>query len=155
MDEQNINHQNRNTIRTDESIVAGQVEKFKKLFKVLAILVVFLVSLSLPIYIAHKTEIRARIIRVKMDMGQLKNWAMVYELEHSNYNGLDKDLEINRVFNDIKSMGGNAYIWVSKDNKKYCCQTSFSDKNLGSWCVDYTGSVGSNGKCDKNNIQCK
>ena len=155
MDEQNINHQNRDTIRTDESVVSGQVEKIKKLFKVLAVLVVFFSSLSLPIYIAHKTEMRAKEMRVKMDMGQLKNWTTIYLINNNSYKGLDKDSEINRVFNDIEAMGGNVDIWVSKDTRRYCCQANFSNKEFESWCVDYTGNVRNDKKCDLNNIQCK
>ena len=155
MDEQNINHQNRDPIRTDKSVVSGQVEKIKKLFKVLAVLIVFFTSLSVPIYIAHKTEMRAKEMRVRMDMGQLKNLATIYLINNNSYKGLDKDSEINKVFSDIELMGGNADIWVSKDTKRYCCQASFLDEKLGLWCVDYAGNVRSNEKCDLNNIQCK
>lgn len=155
MDKQNFNRQNRDSLRTDESVVAGQSEKIKKFFKALAVLVVFFSSFSVPFYLSYQTQERAKEARIKMDMGQLKNWAMVYELQNNDYEGLENDKEIKRVFEDIKSMGGNAYIFVSKDHKKYCCQTNFLDKRFGSWCVDYTGRVGNDGKCDKNNIQCQ
>ncbi|MCK9445884.1 hypothetical protein M0Q50_03230 [bacterium] len=155
MDEQNTNHQNGDLIRTDESVVTGQVEKIKRLFRALAVLVVFISSFSVPVYVSYKTQTMAKEMRVRMDMGQLKNWAIIYKLEHNDYDGFKNDPEITRVFNDIKLMGGEAYIFVSNDAKKYCCQTNFIDKSFGSWCVDYTGNVGSNGKCGKNNIQCK
>ena len=155
MDEQNINRQNRDTIRTDESVVSGEVQKIRRFFKALAVLAVFAASLSVPIYVSYKTQIRAQEIRIKMDMGQLKNWATVYELEHDDYNGLDRDSEITRVFEDIKSMGGDAHIFISKDAKKYCCQTKFSNKSLDSWCVDYTGNIGGDGKCEEGNVRCK
>jgi len=155
MDKQNTNYQNRDFIRTDESIISGETQKIKKFFKALAVLVVFFSSLSVPIFISYKTQMKAQEIRIKMDMGQIKNWATIYQLKNNNYYGLDRDSEINRVFEDIKLMGGEARIFVSKDARKYCCQAKFSDNSFGSWCVDYTGSVGGNGKCEEDNIQCK
>jgi len=155
MDQQNLNRQNRDAVRTDESIVAGESEKIKKFFKALAVLVVFFSSFSVPIYLSYKTQEKAKEMRVKMEMGQLRNWAMIYELENKDYDGLDNNVEIKKVFESIKSMGGNAYIFVSADHKRYCCQTNFLNKSLGSWCVDYTGNIGRDGNCDKNNVQCK
>jgi len=132
-----------------------QSQIIKKFFKILAVLIVFVSSLSVPMYLSYKTESDARKMRVRMDMGQLKNWAILYSIEHGDYAGIEDEPEIKRVFTDIKAMGGYAFIFASKDNKKYCCQTNFLNKELGSWCVDHTGSVGGNGKCDINNVQCK
>lgn len=155
MDQQNINSQNRDLVRADESIIAGQSEKIKKFFQALAVLVVFFSSLSMPLYLSYKAQGKAKQVRVKMEMGQLKNWGMIYQIENGSYNGLSNDPEIKKVFNDIKSMGGDAYIFISKDSKRYCCQANFLEKELGSWCVDHTGSLQSNGKCDASNIKCK
>jgi fructose-1,6-bisphosphatase len=155
MDKQNTNYQNRDFIRTDESIISGETQKIKKFFKALAVLVVFFSSLSVPIFISYKTQMKAQEIRIKMDMGQIKNWATIYQLNNNNYYGLDRDSEINRVFEDIKLMDGDAHLFISKDFRKYCCQTNFLDKKLGKWCVDYSGNIGINGECDKVNTRCK
>jgi hypothetical protein len=120
----------------------------------LAVLVVFTVSLLLPLYISYKTQQHAKVIRVKMDMNQLRNWAEVYKIENNNYTGLEDDKEIKRVFEDIKSMGGLAIIFVSEDNTMFCCRTNFSNTRLGSWCIDSFGHVGGDGKCTANHIQC-
>jgi hypothetical protein len=136
-------------------VIAGQSEKIKKFFKALAVLVVFFSSFSVPMYLSYKAQEKAKEVRVKMDMSQLKNWAMVYELENSNYAGFENNSEIKRVFNDIESMNGTAYIFISDDFKKYCYQTNFSNKKLGTWCVDYSGYVGKKGNCKQNNISCE
>jgi hypothetical protein len=106
-------------------------------------------------YLSYKTQEKAKEMRVKMDMGQLKNWAVVYEINNGNYLGFEKDSNVTRVFEDIKSMGGVVHIIVSKDSKRYCCQTKFTKKELGTWCVDSSGYVGKDGGCSINNITCE
>lgn len=155
MDEQNINSQNRDSIRTDGSIVAAESEKLKKLFVGLAVLVVFVLSLSVPLYLSYKAQEKAKEMRVKMDMSQVRNWAQVYEINNQTYRNFEKDSELIKVFKDINSMGGVADIFISKDSSKYCCQVQFTNKSLGTWCVDDSGYVGANGQCEKNNIKCE
>jgi hypothetical protein len=155
MDQQNINNQNGDSLRADESVIMGDSEKIKKFFRALAVLVVFFSSLSVPLYISYKTQENAKQMRIKMDMSQLKNWAEIYEVNSGNYFGLDNDSNVDGVFKDIESMGGSAHIIVSSDSIKYCCQTRFIKKELGTWCVDSSGYMGKDGGCDINNISCK
>ncbi len=133
----------------------GDSEKIKKFFRTLAVLVVFVSSLSVPLYISYKTQENAKQMRVKMDMSQLKNWAEIYEVNNGNYLGLENDSNVLRVFKDIESMGGNTHIVVNSDSIKYCCQTKFTKKELGVWCVDSSGYMGKDGGCDINNISCE
>ena len=153
MEQQNFNSENGDFVRTDGSIVAGESEKIKKLFKGLAVLVVFLSSLFMPLYLAYKAQENAREVMVKMDMSQLMNWAEVYELNNRDYAGLENDLEIQRVFKSIESIGGVANIFVSSDSKKYCCQARFSSKKLGTWCVDDFGGVQAKKRCSS--VRCE
>jgi len=153
MDQQNTNNQDRHPLRADESI-SGDSEKVKKLFRALAVLVVFFVSLSVPLYISYKTQERAKEIRIKMDMSQLKNWAEIYEIKNGSYIGLENDLEVKKVFEDIESMGGVPNIFVSNDANEYCCQTEFK-KKLGVWCLDSSSYLGRDGGCNVNNISCE
>jgi hypothetical protein len=117
-------------------------------------LVVFAISLSLPLYVSYKTQQNAKVMRVKMDMNQLRNWAEVYKVENESYTGLGDNKEIKRVFEDIKSMDGTALIFVSDDGTKFCCRTDFSNRKLGNWCVDDSGYIGDNGKCNTDYFQC-
>lgn len=155
MDQQNTNSQNRDSVRTDGSIVAGESEKIKKLFIGLAVLIIFCSSLAMPLYLSYKAQEKAKEMRVKMDMSQVSNWAQVYKINNQDYFGFDQDIELQRVFKDIASMDGTANIFISKDSKKYCCQVQFENKNLGTWCVDDSGHAGANGQCEKNNIKCE
>lgn len=155
MDKQNTDSQNRNPLWADEPIIIGDSEKVKKFFKALAVLVVFLVSLSLPLYFSMRTQGKAKEIVVKMDMDQLKNWAEVYKIQNGSYTGLEDDSEIEKVFENIKSMGGNPRMIINRNSSKYCCQTEFIKKDLGTWCVDYSGYVGKDSNCNLNNISCK
>ena len=154
MDKQNTNNKNRNPLRANESVGFGESEKLKKILRALAVLIVFVSSLLVPMYLSYKTQQNAKVMRVKMDMNQLKNWTKIYEIENSNYFGLDDDAEIKRVFEDIKVMGGLAVIFISEDNESFCCRTNFSNTRLGSWCIDSSGHVGDDGKCTANHIQC-
>jgi hypothetical protein len=153
MEQQNFNSENGDFVRTDGSIVAGESEKIKKLFKGLAVLVVFLSSLFMPLCLSYKAQEKAKEMRVKMDMSQLRNWAEVYELNNQDYAGLENDLEIQRVFKSIESMGGVASIFVSSDSKKYCSQANFSNKKLGTWCVDDSGNVQAGERCE--GVRCE
>ena len=155
MDQQNINIQNRDTVRTDGSIVSAASGKIKKFVTGLAVLIVFGSSLAMPLFLSYKAQEKAKEMRVRMDMSQLKNWAQVYQLNNQDYAGFDNDVEIKRVFVDIKSMDGVANIFISRDSSRYCCQVSFSDKKMGTWCVDDSGYVGADGKCNKSNVKCK
>jgi len=136
-------------------MITEDSEKIKKFFKALAVLVVFFSSLSVPLYISYKTQENARQMRVKMDMSQLKNWAEIYEVNNGNYLGLENDSNVLRSFEDIELMGGYTHIVVSSDSIKYCCQTRFAKKALGTWCVDSSGYMGKDGGCDINNISCE
>jgi len=155
MDQQNSNSQNRDSVRTNGAIVSGESDKIKKLFIGLAVLIVFCSSLAMPLYLSYKAQEKAKEIRVKMDMSQVSNWAQVYRINNQSYSGFEQDLELKRVFKDIVSMGGLTDIFISPDSKKYCCQVQFENKNLGTWCVDDSGHIGSNGRCEKNNIKCE
>jgi len=154
MDKQNTNNKNRNPLWANESIDFSDPENIKIILKFLAIFVVFTVSLCLPLYVSYKTQQNAKVMRIKMDMNQLRNWAEVYRIENNNYIGLENDVEIKRVFEDIKTMDGLTVIFVSTDGKSFCCRTNFSNTRLGSWCVDNFGRVGDDGKCTTNHIQC-
>lgn len=155
MDKQNTNNKNRYSLWANEPIDFSDPETIKSLLKVLAVLVVFAASLCLPLYVSYKTQQNAKIMRIKMDMNQLRNWAEVYKIENSSYTGLENNVEIKRVFEDIKTMEGVAAIFVSADGKSFCCRTNFSNSRLGSWCIDNYGRVGDDGKCTTNHIQCE
>jgi hypothetical protein len=155
MDQQNFNIQDRESLRTDESVISGESEKLKKFFRALAILVVFFSSLSVPLYLSYKAQEKAKEMRIIMDMGQLKNWAMVYSIKNGDYADFENSSEIKRVFDDIKSMDGDANIIVSSDSQRYCSQVNFINKKLGTWCVDFSGYVGKDGVCSQNNISCE
>jgi len=105
-------------------------------------------------YISYKTQENAKEMRIKMDMRQLKNWAIIYKINNDNYLNLEKDSEVSKVFKDIQSMGGNAYMVVSGDANKYCCQANFERKG-GVWCMDSSGYIGKDDKCSSVNISCE
>jgi hypothetical protein len=155
MDKQNFNRKDRNTLRTDESIIAGESEKIKKFFKALAVLVVFFVSFSTPFYLSYKTQENAKALVVKINMSQLSNWAKIYELRNGDYYGLENNSEIKRIFDDIKSEGGNAYIFIDELSKKYCSEAKFTKKELGIWCIDSTGYIGKKGNCTADTVSCE
>jgi len=155
MDQHSVNDKNRNSLRANEPMSFGEPEKIKKLFRALAVLVVFFSSMSLPLYLSYRTQENAKVIRVKMDMNQLNNWAKIYEVQNNDYIGFDNSKDVKRVFKDIESMGGVAHIFISKDGEKYCCKTEFLNKKLGTWCIDNFGSVGGDGKCSANYVQCE
>ena len=154
MDKQNTHNKNRKSLRANEPVEIGNPEILKNFLKSLAILAVFTSSLFVPMYLSYKTQQNAKVMRVKMDMNQLKNWTKIYEIENINYAGLEDDAEIKRVFEDIKSMGGLSVIFISEDNTKFCCRTNFSNTKLKTWCIDSLGHVGDDGKCTINHIQC-
>lgn len=153
MDQQNINRQNGNALRSNEPIANGEADKIKSFWKALAILIVFLGSFSFPFYCSFKAKEVAIELRIRMDMNQLKNWAEIYRLKHGTYSGLNDDLEVKRVFADIESMGGTVKITVDGDNEKYCSQSLFIKKDIETWCIDSSGHMGV-GACDSEAVSC-
>jgi hypothetical protein len=122
------------------------------LLKIIAVLAVFLVFFSIPVLLFWQTQEQAKNIRITMDMKQLKNWSEVYRIENKNYKGFEKNPDLNRFFEDIKSMEGEARIFVSNDYNAYCARVLFKK---GSFCVDNLGYSGKdNGICSPGATKC-
>jgi hypothetical protein len=93
---------------------------------------------------------QAKNMRIKMDMGQIRNWAEVYKLENKTYWGFEKDVDLERALADIKAMEGNAEIFVKGNS--YCVKVFFKK---GSFCVDSSGYIGKdNGICSDKVVNC-
>lgn len=130
----------------------SQALNLQKLFKALAVLVVFLVFLSIPIIVGFRLEQQARDMRIKMDMGQLKNWAEVYRLTNKSYEGFENDPDLARFFDDIESMGGEVEIFIGENNDSYCARVFFSNS---SFCIDDSGYITEdNGVCSSETSHC-
>lgn len=114
----------------------SQALNLQKFFKALSVLVVFLVFLSIPIIIGFRLDQQARDMRIKMDMGQLKNWAEVYRLTNKSYEGFENDPDLARFFDDIESMGGEVDIFIGENNDSYCARVFF---RKCSYCIDNSG----------------
>lgn len=127
-------------------------ENIKKIFKALAALFVFLASFSVPVLICRSVEEDARNARIRMDMGQIRNWAEVYELKNKTYEGLGDNPELKRSFNDIGSMGGSVSVFVGEQHDSYCARVFF---RKGSFCVDSSGYAGKDrGICSSAMTNC-
>jgi hypothetical protein len=126
-------------------------------FKILAIVVVFSLSLGFPILIFKKLEESANNLLIRKNLETVRNWAEIKRLKNGNYIGLEKDKEILNIFEKIKDFGGTAEIYLSANNNYYCAKTNFigSQKNKN-WCIDssnYSGADSS--KCKPGFFQCR
>ena len=130
----------------------AEARNIQKIFKAIAALFVFLISFSIPILICRSVEEDARNARIRMDMGQIRNWAEVYELENKTYEGLENDRELKRSFEDIGSMGGAVSVFVGEQHDSYCARVFF---RKGSFCVDSSGYAGKDkGNCSSSRARC-
>ena len=152
MDQQNFNGQDRYSLRPNEPVMESQALNLKRFFKALAVLIVFLISFSIPVVIAFNLEEQAKEMRIKMDMGQLKNWAEVYNLTNKSYEGFEKDPDLYRFFEDIELMDGEAKIFINQNYESYCSRVFFK---RGSFCIDDTGHLGKDeGICSSEHTRC-
>lgn len=150
MDKQNYNDQNGQSLRANGSIAEGDSEKLKKYLKILALFVVFFACFSIPFYCCYLTQENAKVAVVKMNAGQIRNWAQIYHLNNKSYLGLQDDYEIGRVLSGVREMNGEATIFA--DNDSYCAVLSFK---RASFCVDNMGFVGEDdGACSQQSIKC-
>jgi len=124
---------------------------YKKIFKVAAVLIVFIVSFSIPIFIVNNIKDNAKSLMIKTEINQVKLWAEVYGLQNGTYEGMENNQEINKIMLYIKYLGANSEILIKDDNKGYCINGGL--KNKENWCVDYTGFVGE-GICLKDSAKC-
>jgi len=130
----------------------NQALNLQKLFKVSAVLIVFLVFFSIPVIIGYRMEEKARDMRIKMDMGQLKNWAEVYRLTNKSYEGFENDPDLARFFEDIEAMGGEVNIFIGENNDSYCAEVFF---RKCSYCIDNSGYMTEdNGVCSSETPRC-
>lgn len=130
----------------------GKALNAERAFKALAALIVFLISFSIPVFISLYVMEDARDTRIKMDMNSLKNWAQVYRMEEGSYGGFEANPELNVFFEDIKSMNGEAKIFVGEDYESYCVRVIF---RKGSLCVDNSGYIGKDkGICSPSVTKC-
>jgi len=130
----------------------SRVLNFQRFFKALAVLIVFLISFSIPVCISFRVQEQAKNVRIKMDMGQLRNWAEVYRLTNKSYKGLETSPDLYRVFEDIKLMDGDAKVFVGNNYNSYCTRVSFKK---GSFCIDDSGYIGKdNGICSSDTTKC-
>lgn len=130
----------------------SEVLNIKRFFKASAVLIVFLISFSIPVVIAFNLEEQAKNTRIKMDMGQLMNWAQVYEVQNKSFKGFEVDPNLSQFFKDIESMNGKVNIFVSQDYKEYCSKVFFKK---GSFCIDSFGYSGKDkGVCSIENTKC-
>ena len=124
----------------------------KTLSNAFAVLIVFLVSFSIPVFVCLFVMEDAKNARIKMDVGSLKNWAQVYQMEDGNYKGLETNGKLKMFFEDIKSMDGEAKVFVGKDYKSYCARVIFKK---GSLCIDNSGYLGKDkGVCSSSITKC-
>ena len=152
MDQQNFNGQNRYGLRPNEPVMESRALNLKRFFKALALLIVFLISFSIPVVIAFNLEEQAKNMRIKMDMGQLKNWAEVYHLTNKSYEGFEKDPNLYRFFEDIEAMDGEAEIFINQNYESYCSRVFFK---RGSFCIDDAGYFGKDeGICSSGYTKC-
>ncbi|MFA5714503.1 MAG: hypothetical protein WC998_02020 [Candidatus Paceibacterota bacterium] len=110
-----------------------------RFFKASAVLVVFTISISIPLGISFSVQESARNVRIMMDMRQIRDWAEVHQLGNKNYKGFEDNSELKRVFKDIEDMGGKAYIFVAGNYNSYCIKVDFKK---GSRCIDNSGYIG-------------
>jgi len=133
-------------------MMESRVLNLQRFFKALALLIVFLVFFSIPVMVALSIEEDARNTRIRMDMNQLKNWAEVYRLTNKSYEGFENDLDLFRVFEDVKSMGGEIKIFVNENDDSYCSRVFF---RKGSFCIDDSGYTGKDyGNCSSVFTKC-
>lgn len=124
----------------------------KKTFKALAALIVFLISFSIPVLTSLAIQERARSMRIRMDMGQIRNWAEVYKLKNRTYKGLEKDASLKGAFENIESMDGEVVIFIGKKYDSYCAKVVFKKD---SFCVDDSGYLGKDkGVCSSESASC-
>lgn len=129
-----------------------EARNIQKIFKALAALFVFLISFSIPVLICMNVEEDARNARIRMDMGQIRNWAEVYKLNNKTYEGLGDDPDLKRSFEDIGSMGGTVSVFVGEQHGSYCARVFF---RKGSFCVDSSGYAGKDkGICSPATANC-
>ena len=130
----------------------GKSFNIEKIFNTLAVLVVFLVSFLIPVFVSLFIMEDARNARIKMDMSSLKNWAQVYQMEEGDYRGLEMSRELNVFFEDIKSMKGEVKVFVGQNYESYCTRVIFKK---GSLCVDNSGQMGKDkGICSSSVTRC-
>jgi hypothetical protein len=123
-----------------------------RLFKALAVLVVFTISISIPLGISFSMQESAKNVRIIMGMGQIRNWAEVHRLDNKNYKGFEDNPELKRALKDIEDMGGKAYVFVAGNYNSYCIKVYFKK---GSSCVDDSGYIGKdNGVCSSRIARC-
>jgi len=129
-----------------------EAANLQKIFKALAAFFVFLISFSIPVLFCINVEREARNTRIRMDMGQIRNWAEVYELKNKTYEGFENDSELARAMEDIRSMGGEASVFVAEDHGSYCVKVIFKE---GSFCIDSRGYIGKDaGRCSSIETRC-
>jgi hypothetical protein len=121
------------------------------LFKVMAALAVFAVCFFTPILASRIVTKAARNSVILTDMGNLKNWAEIYELKNGTYAGLGEDADIRRMISDIKAQGGNCVL--SENSKDYCARTVFKEIKERDWCIDSAGYSGK-GLCSAGTFNC-
>lgn len=127
---------------------------YKKIFKVSAVLIVFIVSFSLPIIIINRIHDDAKSLRIKTGINQTRLWAEVHRLQEGNFKELEEREEIKMVIADIKNYDGEMKIFVSSDCKKYCIESGLINKIEDNWCSDDSGFIGK-GFCSKESTRCK
>lgn len=111
------------------------------LAKGIAVLVVFIISISLPLAISNSLQERARDAVIRSSFNQIKNWAQIYVIRNGTYEGLAMDLEIRKVVEHIYLQGGSCLIFGN--NNEYCAKTTFNNGKRGTLCIDSSGYIGS------------
>jgi hypothetical protein len=122
-----------------------------------AMLAVFGVSLAIPIIIYGCLREATNNLLIKQNLEVIKNWAAIERFKKGSYEGLESSADIKNNAEEIKKIGGEIEVYVSKDNESYCAKSHFGviEKNKA-WCIDSTGYSGKDSKsCSKETTHCQ
>ncbi|MFA5369063.1 MAG: hypothetical protein WC303_03655 [Candidatus Paceibacterota bacterium] len=125
-----------------------------RLFKGLAVLIVFGFSVLMPILISNELRKSGMNLLIRQDLETISNWGFLYKVNKGDYKGLELFSEIVKKKKDIQDKGGSVEIFVSKDGEKYCAKVMIFSKDL--WCIDshgYSGKITNN--CYSESFYCK
>jgi hypothetical protein len=125
----------------------------ERLFKALAVLVMFLISFSAPIFVVSIIQSNAKDVRIKSNIKQIDLWAEVYQIQNESYLEMDNNEEMKRIILDINLSGGDGHIYINKNGSSFCATSKLRNKK-SSWCVDSAGYSGV-GNCSQDKVKCQ
>ncbi|MDD5569139.1 MAG: hypothetical protein PHG23_01875 [Candidatus Pacebacteria bacterium] len=120
--------------------------------KSLAVILVFGVSMSIPVVVYDILKKSADNLMIKRDLDQIKTWGQIYKIKNGSYKGVNTYIEVIKKKIDIDTLGGKTEVYVSPDSINFCAKSKLLNSRKN-WCVDSTGYVGENANaCNKGGI---